>query len=200
MAATEPIRNKNQVRELAQYYLNRGEFRNYALIVMSVHTALRISDLLRLNWNDVYDFELGRVYKRFSVVEQKTKKPKIVAMNKDAIAALELFATSSKLNPTSALFESRKTGRAISRIQAYRIIHTAADALELGRVSCHSLRKTFGYHAWKNGASPAVIMAIYAHSSFSITQRYLGIEQDDKDEVYASLSYQCAPTAMPTLY
>jgi transposase len=38
-------------------------------------------------------------------------------------------------------------GKAIGRVQAYRIIKTAADALELGRVSCHSLRKTFGYHA-----------------------------------------------------
>ena len=44
MKITEPIRNKHQVRELAEYYLNRCEIRNYVLIVMGVHTALRISD------------------------------------------------------------------------------------------------------------------------------------------------------------
>jgi integrase len=192
MAATEPIRDKKHVRELSQYYLKRREFRNYALIVMSLHTALRISDLLCLNWSDVYDFDLGKVRKRFSIIEKKTKKPKTVALNKDAIAALELLAKATEFSPNSALFESRKTGKAIGRVQAYRIIKAAADALELGRISCHSLRKTFGYHAWKNGASPAVIMAIYAHSSFSITQRYLGIEQDDKDEVYVKLNYRYA--------
>ncbi len=48
MATTQPIRNKNQVRELADYYLRKGQLRNYALIVLGVHTALRISDLLRL--------------------------------------------------------------------------------------------------------------------------------------------------------
>jgi integrase len=196
MAVTEPIRDKKHVRELAGYYLKRGELRNYVLIVMSLHTALRISDLLSLNWSDVYDFDLKQVKKRFSIVEKKTKKPKIIALNKNAVASLRILAKHIKFSRDSALFESRKTGRALGRIQAYRIIRSAADALELGRVSCHSLRKTFGYHAWKSGAAPAVIMAIYAHSSFAVTQRYLGIEQDDKDEIYAMLSYQISVASL----
>jgi hypothetical protein len=56
------------------------------------------------------------------------------------------------------LIKSRKgVNKAISRVQAYRIIVAAAEALAFAsKVSCHSLRKTFGYHAWKNGISPAV--------------------------------------------
>ena len=34
MAATEPIRNKNQLRELGDYFLKRGQLRNYTLVVM----------------------------------------------------------------------------------------------------------------------------------------------------------------------
>ena len=90
--------------------------------------------------------------------------------------------------PTSRntwLLSFYESGGAISRIQAYRIIRSDAEALDFrSKVSCHSLRKTFGYHAWKNGVSPAVLMEIFNHSIFAVTRRYLGVTQDDKDEVY----------------
>ena len=188
MSATQPIRNKNQVRELAGYYLKRGELRNHLLIVMGVHTALRISDLLRLTWNDVYDFDHERFRESIAIAEKKTKKTKLVALNPKIIAALRLCLKFAKRG--EFLMKSRKgTTKAISRIQAYRIIRDAADALGfIYRVSCHSLRKTFGYHAWKTGISPAVIMEIYNHSNFAVTRRYLGVTQDDKDEVYRKLA------------
>jgi len=31
MPTTQPIRNKKQVHEITEYYLNRGELRNYLL-------------------------------------------------------------------------------------------------------------------------------------------------------------------------
>jgi integrase len=188
MAATQPIRNKHQVRELAEFYLKRGELRNHLLIVMGVHTALRICDLLRLTWNDVYDFDRKRVRESVSVTEKKTGKTKLIALNKAIVAALNLCAPFAK--PGEVLIKSRKgENKAISRVQAYRIITAAAEALSFAfRVSCHSLRKTFGYHAWKNGVSPAVIMEIYNHSNFAVTRRYLGVTQDDKDECYRKLA------------
>jgi integrase len=189
MATTQPIRNKRQVRELAAYYLKRGCLRNHCLIVLGVYTALRISDLLRLRWDDVYDFGIHRVRRNVILTEKKTGKTKTVALNKEAIRALALYAAQAA-KPGSFLIENGRTGKAISRIQAYRIVRTAAEALRFqNRVSCHSLRKTFGYHAWKNGVSPTVIMEIYNHSSFAVTRRYLGVTQDDKDKVYMRLDF-----------
>jgi integrase len=188
MSTTQPIRNKRQVRELAAYYLKRGEFRNHVLVVMGVHTALRVSDLLRLTWDDVYDFERGRVRESVELTEKKTGKSKLVALNSRIRSALILYAHAAERG--KALFASRKgAGKAIGRIQAYRIVRAAAEALGFSvRVSCHSLRKTFGYHAWKSGISPAVIMEIYNHSSFAVTRRYLGVAQDDEDEAYRKLA------------
>jgi integrase len=186
MATTEPIRNKRQVRELSEYYQRRGQTRNYVLVVLGVYTALRISDLLRLKWEDVYDFERNCVKTSVSIIEKKTGKEKIFALNKDAVRALKLFSSAAKKG--AFLIENPQTGRAISRIQAYRLLRAAAEHLRLStRVSCHSLRKTFGYHAWKNGVSPAVIMGIYNHSSLAVTRRYLGVTQDDKNAVYLGL-------------
>jgi integrase len=190
MAVTEPIRDKHQVKALADYYLRRGQTRNYILILLGVHTALRISDLLRLRWRDVYDFQRKSVRSSFCLTEKKTHKTKTVALNKKAVRALKRYAAQQHTGPEGFLFQSRHTHRAIGRIQAYRIIRAAAEALGWeNHVSCHSLRKTFGYHAWKVGVSPAVIMEIYNHSSFSVTRRYLGVTQDDTKEVYLKLSF-----------
>jgi len=140
-----------------------------------------------MRWEDVYDFERNRVRPSVTLKEKKTKKPQEIALNKEILNALALYATSNAKRGRF-LIKNPDTEKAISRIQAYRLIRAAGEALDFQtRVSCHSLRKTFGYHAWKSGVSPAVIMDIYNHSSLAVTKRYLGVTQDDKNEVYLTL-------------
>lgn len=187
MSIAEPIRNKNQFKELSQYFLGRGQLRNYTLIVMGTYTALRISDLLRLKWSDVYDEENGSFFIHITVSEKKTGKTKTIALNKHVLKALRLYYPHRRGEFIFA--NNRKDARAISRVQAWRIIHSAATVIGIaGKISCHSLRKTWGYHAWTSGdISPVIIMHIYNHSSFDITKRYLGVEQDDLDKAYLKM-------------
>jgi len=188
MAMTEPIRDKHQVNQLLMYYYNKGQMRNYLLITLCIHTALRISDVLRLSTDDVYDFQNHRIRRTITIIEKKTKKSKTIALNKNIINALSVCFPSAR--PHTPLIRNKQTGKSLSRVQAYRIIRTAAENLDFSqRVSCHSLRKTFGYHSWKGGVSPAVIMDIYNHSSMMVTRRYLGVTQDDKNTVYTGLSF-----------
>ena len=187
MAITEPVRDKKQLQNLAGYWLKRGNLRNYTLIVLGVCTALRISDLLRLTWNDVYDEERGAFRSHITVTEKKTGKQKTIALNRQAVKALHLYFPHRK--GEYVFTSNRKNEKAISRIQAWRIIRVAVNAVgAVGCIACHSLRKTFGYHAWKAGALPVMLMDIYNHSSFEITRRYLGISQDDRDKIYLSMS------------
>jgi len=74
MAATEPIRDKKQLKSLANYFLTRGQLRNHVLIVMGTCTALRISDLLCLKWSDVYEEERHDFRKHVALTEKRPVK------------------------------------------------------------------------------------------------------------------------------
>ena len=187
MAASQPIRNKEHARKLAKYFLERGQLRNYVLVVLGLNTAFRIGDLLGLLWDDVYDFDAECALPSITIVEQKTQKPTTVALNDSSLKALAKFAP-GVAKPGRFLLESPRTGRAISRVQAYRLLRAAGEALKLPvRVTCHTLRKTLGYHAFKKGVSLAIIMELFNHSSFGVTLRYIGITQEQKDEAFLDL-------------
>ncbi|MCL2047461.1 MAG: tyrosine-type recombinase/integrase [Defluviitaleaceae bacterium] len=182
MSLTEPIRSPIAVRRLLKSLQNHP--RNYVLVSLCLHTALRISDILRLGTNDVYDFSTGKPCTEISLTENKTKKHKTIALHKNVISALKKYRSQAK--PNAPLILNAHTGNAISRVQAYRIISLAAK--DIGqRISCHSLRKTFGYHSWQNGVCPIIVMNIYNHSSMKITERYLGIQQDHLNTAYLAL-------------
>lgn len=191
MSMTYPIKNKETLETFKDFYLkNKPNPRNYTMIIMGLNTAFRIGDLLGLKWNDVYDARKQKFRQHISVVEQKTGKERIVAINECEHQALaKYYDLCNAPNADDYLFQSQKSkGHALSRYQAYRIIKEAANSSGLEEhIGCHSLRKTFGYHAWKQGTPPAMLMNLYNHSSYQVTQRYLGIEQDDRDNVYLQI-------------
>lgn len=191
MGTTQPIRNLEELESLKNYYLTEHpNMRNYALIHTGVNTALRISDILALRWKDVYNFEWGRFQKYITINEKKTGKKACIAINRALKETFTLYMeTLEERKPTDYLFEGRRPGTPLCRSQAFRIIKNACADLAIScEISCHSLRKTFGYHAYNAGVNPTMLMLIFNHSSFEITKRYLGIEQDDKDQVFLNLN------------
>lgn len=187
---TTPIRSKQEIETLKIYYLENERYRDYTLFVMGINTALRISDLLCLRWKDVYDYSKKRYKRHLEITEQKTKKRSIIALNQSCLQALELLRHHTTTSEQEYIFcRGNDHFSHISRNRAYHIIKDVAEKEHIdGNISCHSLRKTFGYHAWKQGAPSALIMNVYNHSSIEITKRYLSIQQDDKDELYDSLN------------
>mgnify|MGYP002622090271 CR=1 FL=1 len=189
MAATKPIKDVRQIAIVKQYFLGIGHVRDYTLFILCINTALRIGDILRLKWEDVYDFGTRRFRSHIAIRERKTGKENCVALNHNAIEALSRLLAQVEANGGIYIFKSRKGGnRPISRNWAWSIFTSAAQVLsDVEKFSCHSLRKTFGYHAWKSGISSVLLMSIYNHSSFNITKRYLGIDQQEKDLVYGKI-------------
>lgn len=189
MNSVEPIRSEKKIEDM-KTYLKGKDLRDYALFVVGINVALRISDLLNWTWEDV----LTPNHKDFKLIkfkEGKTHKNRVIKLNKTAQKALrELFDSLDKHDINDYVFKSREGGiRAITRQQAFNILKAAATAVGIKEnIGTHTLRKTWGYHAWKNGYNPALIMETLNHSNLNITKRYLGIRQDEINDLYDNLN------------
>lgn len=181
MNQTKPIKSYRDIQKFKQYYIEKGEYRNYLLVTICLNSALRISDVLKIKTEDIYNFADKSINTHIVLKEQKTGKYSEIYLNSALLKAFKLYAKRCGLE--KGFIFKNKNGNALSRVQAYRIIKDGANAVGLD-ISCHSLRKTFGYCAWKAGVSPVLLMKIYNHSSFEVTKRYLGIEQKEKDSVF----------------
>lgn len=194
MNLAQPIKKTRDLENFKNYYKEiKPNYRNRLLIILGLNTALRISDILSLKWNDTYDFEKKEYKNHIIITEQKTGKMSQIYINSNVLDALKdskeyLEQRNQVITSNTYLFNHSNKNVPITRSQAFRIVKEAADYYSIsGVISCHSLRKTFGYHAWKQGASPALLVTIFNHSSFNITKRYLGIEQDDKDKIFKKI-------------
>ena len=98
------------------------------------------------------------------------------------------YLKTREYNENEPLFISRKNKGFLMRQQAYKIINDVAKSVGIKeKIGTHTLRKTFGYHAYNNGYDITLIQKLFNHSSPSVTLRYIGITQDEMDDVYLSL-------------
>ena len=126
MPATEPIRNKEQLKALANFFLTKNQIRNYTLVILTTHTALRISDVLDVKWTDVYSEQEKTFYSYVTLIERKTKKHKIIRLNKEAAHALQLCYAQKR---NRYIFASNRGDQPITRQQARRIIRKGVEAV-----------------------------------------------------------------------
>jgi integrase len=162
--------------------LNRKDPKYGLLFKFGLNTGLRISDILPITKNDIYNSK--HEYREYLIVkEKKTGKPKKIVLNQALREALNTFIAGNG-NVGDYLFESKKGGH-IGRIQAYRMLKESANAVGVENFGTHSMRKTWGYWTYKiSKHNIALIMDAFNHSSQNITLRYIGINQDEKDELY----------------
>ena len=82
MNTAQPIKDLQELERFKRYYLEvRPNMRNYVLLILGLNTALRVSDLLALQWRQVYDFTSGTLRMHMCLVEQKTGKHSQIYLN-----------------------------------------------------------------------------------------------------------------------
>jgi len=191
MEFVQPIRDRKKLEAIKTYLLGSNP-RDYCLFVLGINTALRISDLLKLTVGDVYD--KGKVKERIELREQKTGKSKVFPLGQNAKTAINTYMHTRFLTPDSSkepLFPSRKGGgvRPVQRIQVWKSLNRASHAVGItDRIGTHTMRKTFGYWAYQDGKDITLLQQLLNHHSPATTLRYIGITQDDLDNIYLKIN------------
>jgi integrase len=173
MEYVEALKDESYIRAMKQY-LKENSLRDYLFFVMGINMGLRVNELLQLKVNDMIEqLQIKEFYRC------DNSNP-YVYINKPVKEALKAYLEARNLASCDFLFKSQKCTSPITRQQAYRIINKAAKEVGVpGKVGTHTLRKTYGYHAYRSGVAISLLQKHFNHSTPSETLRYLGIDKKE---------------------
>ncbi|MGG0664867.1 site-specific integrase [Viridibacillus arvi] len=186
MNVVSSIKDKKQL-EIMKLYLKERSKRDYLMFMVGISSALRISDILKLKVEDVWEYKKPKEF--IFLNEMKTGKYKRFPITGNLQKAIKDYIKEYNPEQDEYLFKGRKGYKPITRQHAALILSHAGDFIGIKEpISTHSMRKTWGYWAYKSGVSLALIMEALNHSSIANTKKYLGITQEDLDDVYLNLN------------
>jgi site-specific recombinase XerD len=184
MKGMRPLTEK-EIQKVSQAFSGRYDIRNRCMFILGVKTGMRISEMLSLNVEDV--FEKDRPVDVLSLRKQQVKGKKearSIPLNdaaKDAIQELVSWLSwnMEELTEDTPLFPSQVGGDRITRIQAHRILKRAYEKSGLtGKLATHSMRKSFGTRIYQATKDIMVTKELLGHANVNTTQKYIGVGMD----------------------
>lgn len=156
--------------------------------MVGISSALRISDILSLKVKDVWNGKKPVEYVELN--EKKTGKYKRFPVTPNLNRAIKEYMSEYNGNQDDYLFVSRiGTNKPITRQYANMMLNNACDMVGITEpFGSHGMRKTWGYWAFKQGISLDYISIALNHRSIAETKRYLGLLQEDLDNIYLQVN------------
>lgn len=149
--------------------------RNRAIIEMLYSCGLRVSELCKLRFGDLF---LEEAYLR---VLGKGRKQRLVPMSPSCISELTSYLIDRNVLPQRGhedyVFLSKR-GRCISRNMVFLVVQQAAKLAGVPfSISPHTLRHSFATSLLEGGANLQAIQVLLGHESIMATQIYTHIDR-----------------------
>ncbi len=194
MQFVEPIRDLKKIAQIKNILRWEWDIRNLLLFELGINSALRISDLLTIQVNNLFD-EQGNVKEYFDLKETKTSKPHRVTITpkvKNTLWEYQKAYPNIVKDNDNYIFFHRRTNKSwdkpIGRKMAWLMLSKwCKDVWLVGNYWGHTLRKTRGYQARMKGISLEVIQHKLNHSNMAVTKRYLWITNDEIEDACMKL-------------
>ncbi len=167
-----------------------GEYLWVTYFWLSFCTAFRASDVRMLRWKDVLNKEV------LVKEEQKTKKCRQVKFSRSAqVKTRRLYELLGSPDTENLIFANPDTGKPYSLVHINRLLKDFKYKyrIPIKAFSTHTFRKTFGRYVYESKGRTAegliLLNQIFKHSSLETTRRYIGLAQEDIDNVFMSIRF-----------
>lgn len=183
----DPIKDRRFIRSIKAILKDDNNYMGYLLFTVGINSGLRVSDLVKLTFSDLWTDE-GNPRRKARVKTKKTGAWVEFQINKAIREAMRFYLKENELGGhTERVFPI--TPRTITRW-----VKRWCEAVGLldGNYSAHTLRKTFAYQLWalngKTHEALTVVQKTLGHKSPGTTLDYLGINREQIEEMQAELN------------
>jgi integrase/recombinase XerD len=167
--------------------------RDKAILEILYSSGARVSEIVGMNFADVFDMDSddGRI--RIVKLRGKGGKERVVPIGSFSVKALDdylirvrpILLSKNAKNTNEALFLNQRGSR-LSRQSAWQLVVDSAKRAGLSEgISPHVFRHSFATHLLDGGADIRVVQELLGHSSVTTTQIYTLITIDRIRESYA---------------
>ena len=184
----EPLEWNEAISFMNRLY-NDGNFTISLLVGCGIYFGLRISDILRLTWDDLLSGDT------FIIFEKKTSKRRIIKINPTFKQHIKKCYMKMHPKHTEDLVFISKWGKpyTANRLNVMFKTYKYKYRLNITHFSTHSLRKTFSARIYRMAGDKSEdalvrLSEILGHSSPAITRKYIGLTQKVMMDTYDMLT------------
>lgn len=142
-------------------------------LTLEANLGMRISDILHLHYCDI--IKDGDRY-RLDIEEIKTGKARTFTVPDEIREFIDQYRIRNHMTEQQRLFD-------LSERQIQKHLKAACDYLDIDGVSTHSFRKYFATQIYiNNGYNIELVRQLLQHSSATVTQKYIGIQQKQVED------------------
>lgn len=164
--------------------------RDKLIFNMGLYTGFRIMEILSLKVSDVYQnyVVLDRVTVQRKNMKNKTSS-RTILLHPTVKALIALLINESNLGYEDYLFRSKHVNKAISRVQAWKILRHVIQKTGLnGKIALHSTRKTFANKMYdKLGKNIFKTAKALGHKNPMSTISYLSFRTEEIDNAVLTM-------------
>jgi len=151
--------------------------RNRAMLEVLYSCGLRVTELVRLRYPDIYFDE------EFIRIEGKGRKQRLVPISQTAIHEIRNYLDDRcritvQKGSEDILFLNQR-GAGLSRVMVFHIIKAQAELAGIKKtISPHTFRHSFATHLLEGGANLRAIQLMLGHEKITTTELYTHIDRE----------------------